>query len=376
MQEARGQRPEARGRIFLVSCFVLLASCFFIPAKAKGVERDPYSFNRLLLKVELIYEKQKKIYENDKSVYSASKKDEEFSTFRQRYNLEVKGKLLSRKLLIYDAGIEFDDKTESGTRGDLELDVRKYKLQTTILPKSNMPLTLFANRNSTETIYPAYKREETIDNYGFNWSWMLRFKTLPTTKLSVNKQYTQGIGTDAEALSYGVDMRKNIGPTENRFNYSAGDSKDNIGNSGSDYSDITFSNKTAFSDDTDFSFGIVENNSSVFSKDRKDDSSALAGSMDLKTKPTGRFSQQYNYTFVQSDIKTESETWGTDSEYFSGNVDYNPTKGFNTFANVNASNFETYTGSETSAAENVSLATGASYGQEINKELSLTESIG
>ncbi|MBI3397718.1 MAG: hypothetical protein HY026_00510 [Deltaproteobacteria bacterium] len=366
------------------SCFLLLVSCrrryiffiimlviLFIPARARGVEVDRYAFNILRLNIDLSYEEYN---------YNSKGIKQEYSTFQQRYSLGVTGKLIDRRLLIYDAAIEFDEKTTdtkttSGAfrqSAESAININKYMLKTTVLPKSRIPLTLYADRSVSDT---TYSNEVTTDNYGLDW--MLWFITLPTTHLTLNQQLIQSIGQqDEETISYSIDLSKGIGPTSNSIGYSAGDTKDSIRNSGSEYSTITFSNSTALPMDTDFHMGMAESDRFSFRKDNTTDYNSSAGSVGLRTKPTKVFSQEYNYTFLKSDQKINNEKQLTDNEYFAGNVKFNPAEGLNTFANMTSSKYNSTASSKSTTTENMDISTGASYRYKINAEWSATESVG
>ncbi|MBI5049256.1 MAG: hypothetical protein HZB54_10005 [Deltaproteobacteria bacterium] len=357
--------PCRRRYIFFIIMLVIL----FIPARAKGVEVDQYSFNRLKFNIDLSYEEYR---------YNSKGIKEEYSTFQQRYSLAVTGKLIDRRLLIYEAAIEFDEKTTDTRRtsgafrqsAESAININNYMLKTTVLPKSSIPLTLYANRNVSDT---TYSNEITTDNYGLDW--MLWFITLPTTRLTLNQQYTQSIDRDEEAISYGIDLSKNIGPTRNKIGYSAGDTKDSIMNSGSEYSNITFSNITALPMDTDFHLGMVEDDRMSFSKDNTQDYHSSAGSVGLITKPTKIFSQQYNYTFLKSDQRINNDKQLTDNEYFEGNVNFNPTEGLSTFANMTSATYNSTASSKSTTTESRFVSTGASYKYRINTEWSAAESV-
>ncbi|MBI5328566.1 MAG: hypothetical protein HZB80_09825 [Deltaproteobacteria bacterium] len=365
MPHASSFKLQASSFMPLVSCrsryiyIIIMFAAMFMPAMANGFEIDPYSLNRLSMNVDFSYENYK---------YDSKDNKREYSTFRQRYNFEAKGKIIDRRLLIYDAGIEFDETTDEKTPGGTSgINISKYMLRTTLLPKSSIPLTLYANRNVYDT---TYSNKATTDTYGLDW--MLWFITFPTTHLTLEQQSTQSPGQDEAALSYSIDLSKNIEPTSNKIGYSAGDTRDSIRKSGSEYYMVTFNNNTELIMNTYFHLGLAEGETRSFSKNNTADYYSYAGSVGVKTRDTKIFSQQYNYTFFESNQKTANERLLTDNEFFSGNVTFNPADGLSAFAKMQSNK---YNSTKSPTSESTVISAGASYKHDINTEWSTIESV-
>src|SRR3970040_2122173 len=107
-----------------------------------GIEEDIYAVNMIKLGVELTYESLH---------YGTSDRPHKTSIFEQRYSLDVRGRLIDPRLIVYNMGIEFVDTDQKTDGGESHREVNNYKFNSIILRKSRIPLTLTANRSTSET---------------------------------------------------------------------------------------------------------------------------------------------------------------------------------------------------------------------------------
>src|SRR3970282_1047882 len=251
--------------VFILSFAVL----FFMPEKVMSIEEDPYAFNMIRLGVGLTYESWR---------YGTSDRPQKTSSFEQRYSLDVRGRLIDPKLIVYNMGIEFVDTDQKTDGGESHREVNNYKFNSIILRKSRIPLTLTANRNTSEATFAG---KTTTDNFGVDW--YLKFRTLPWTRLTYDKTQTKATGRNEERESSGVEMTKAIGPTDNKISYSVDTTTDITRNYNSEQTVYTFKNDTTLPLKSDFYLGIVNYNRLTSIRDVKDETDSTAGSMGLRT---------------------------------------------------------------------------------------------
>ena len=344
----------------IIRCaFILFSvSLIFMPERAMGIEEDIYAFSMIKLGVELTYESLH---------YGTSDRPHKTSIFEQRYSLDVRSRLIDPRLIVYNVGIEVVDTDQKADTGELHRGVDNYKFNSIILRKSRIPLTLTANRNTSEATFAG---KTTTDNFGVDW--YLKFRTLPWTRLTYDKTQTKATGRNEERESSGVEMTKAIGPTDNKISYSVDTTTDITRNYNSEQTVYTFKNDTTLPLKSDFYLGIVNYNRLTSIRDVKDETDSTAGSMGLRTIRTAKFDQNYNYTFRTSEYSDDNRS--TNDEYFNGRIGYRPTKRLTTFSSMRYSLNEasSATSSETES-KTMDLSLGSSY--VITSELSTRESI-
>src|SRR4030067_1291732 len=344
----------------IIRCaFILFSvSLIFMPERAMGIEEDIYAFSMIKLGVELTYESLH---------YGTSDRPHKTSIFEQRYSLDVRSRLIDPRLIVYNVGIEVVDTDQKADTGELHRGVENYKFNSIILRKSRIPLTLTANRNTSEATFAG---KTTTDNFGVDW--YLKFRTLPWTRLTYDKTQTKATGRNEERESSGVEMTKAIGPTDNKISYSVDTTTNNIQNYSSEKTLYTFKNDTTLPLNSDFYLGMVNYNLLTSNGDVKDETDTTAGSMGLSTIRTAKFNQNYNYTFTKTEHSDDNRS--TNADYFNGRIGYRPTKRLSTSLNMQSKFSETSsaTSSETES-KTMNLSMGSSY--VITSELSTTETI-
>ena len=339
--------------VFILSFAVL----FFMPEKVMSIEEDPYAFNMIRLGVGLTYESWR---------YGTSDRPQKTSSFEQRYSLDVRGRLIDPKLIVYNMGIEFVDTDATTNDAEAHRGADNYRFNSIILRKSRIPLSLTANRSTSETTFGG---KTTTDGFGVDW--YLKFRTLPWTRLTFDKKQVQGTGRNEETESSGVEMAKAIGPTDNKISYSVDTTTDNIHNYISEKTVYTFKNDTTLPLNSDFYLGVASYNFLTFNNNAKNEIDITAGSMGLRTIPTAKFKQNYSYTFAN--IEQIDDNTSSNAEYFNGRIGYRPTKRLTTSLDMQSKLSETSSATSDTTSKYINLSTAVMY--IITSELSTTESI-
>ncbi|MBI5641956.1 MAG: hypothetical protein HY954_00620 [Deltaproteobacteria bacterium] len=267
---------------------VFLAGCF-APKVAYAVEEDPYIYKSLVGRV---------YFEFEKASTEQNGVSSDSSRFQQTYSLDLKGNIVSRRLVIYDAGFAFTDNNYTSTSSDINTDTKDYYLRTTILPKSGIPLTLYGTHAESST--SSSDSITTKTTYGLNW--FLKLRTLPQTSIYAERALTESSSVESETGNYKVIMKKALGPTQNELTstYSTSDSSDGTNSS---QNTINYSNTTKVSRSTQLYLGATRSNS-----ESDDTDTSLEGlTLTLNSKPSTDFTQNHHYTFYRTKIDSDTQ---------------------------------------------------------------------
>ncbi len=317
-------------------------------------EVDPYEFKSL---VGIVY------FEFEKHSIEQNKSKQDSNRFQQTYSLDLKGNAFSRKLLIYDAGIKWTKNTYSTENSNVDSKNLFYYLRTTALPKSSIPLTLFASRLDSSSQSDTSKTGSRTNSYGANW--FLKFRTLPYIALFAQRDENKSSGVNTHIDTYRVQAKKNIGPTINEVNYSRTVS-DSTAGPGTKQDVISFNNVTNISRSTQFSLGSTQSNSKTEDGPR----TKLEGlSLSLSSRPSIDFSQTHYYTMYSVNTDGEKQKGGS----YSGDMNYRLSDRLtsNLGLSINSTENNTPTSTSKSDGENVNLSLYYS----LTKTLSLAESV-
>ncbi|MBI2400256.1 MAG: hypothetical protein HYV23_04255 [Deltaproteobacteria bacterium] len=188
-----------------------------VPGTGFCVEEDMYIYRLLFGRV--YFE-----YETGTTEDNGTTRDR--SRFLQSYSLDTLGNILSRRLVTYDAGVTFTlDSYEQGSTA-IDTENVNYYLKSTLLPKSNIPLSLYGSRTNETLTTTASETERTRTIYGLNW--LMRFRTLPDTDIQIERQNDASQSSDMTTTLYNVRMIKPVGPTENSLYYNLNTTEDNV----------------------------------------------------------------------------------------------------------------------------------------------------
>lgn len=327
------------------------------PAPGLCVEEDPYVYRLLFASI---------YFEYETGTSDDSGRSTEHSAFQQVYTLDTLGNILSRRLLIYDAGMSYtlDEYEQEQTRIDTKN--LNYHLRTTALPRSAIPLTLYGSKQ-TETIVTTTENERTRTIYGLQWFG--RFRTLPETRLQIERQTDSSRSSETTTTKYSLDMSKRLGPTENFLYYNLNTSEDNFSSGNDSQSQsINFRNQTSLSRATRVDFGFARGDSSN-DDPTSPDTYVNAITLGLQSTPSLQFNQTHRYTWYNMN----SGRTDTENASYSGNMAYRFTDRLSSSLSLSAS--EATSESADKSETSTSVGTGFGLNYRLSRKLSLAESL-
>lgn len=290
------------------------------------------------------------------------------SSFQQTYTLDTLGNILSRRLITYDAGVAYTLNDYEQDQSQINSEQVNYYLKTTLLPKSNIPLSFYGNRfNDTITTAASDTIERTRTIYGLNW--LARFRTLPETRVQIERQNDVSTGSDTTNTMYNVNLNKSLGPTENSLYYSLATTTDNL-KSGNDTESqsVNFRNQTNISRSTVLDLGISRGDSS-HDNPATPDMTVNGLTIGLQSRPSIEFNQEHRYTY----FNTSSGLSDVESGNYAGNMSYRFTDRLD--SNLSLSVGETMTESPDRSETSSSLGMGFGLNYRLSKKLTLSESL-
>jgi hypothetical protein len=351
-------------RVLLIA--LLVGLCFFLPTKSHAIERDPYLIRTLVARIQLEYEKI--------SLTENGRKASDESRFKQIYSLETRGNLLSRYLIIYDAGVSFSDNDYTSGATNFVTNEYDYNLRTTFLPKSAIPLTLYG-RYSTQTV-SGLQDDFWHSRLLYGLSWFSTIKPFPRTLLTVERVNDKTDTTDVLSTYVRVRADKEIGPTENQVEYVYQNSDDQKSSNLSTSSDVNLRNKTHLSKNTAMYIGATRSESEITegtsgtSAEPLTTQITLQGlAMSLTSRPSQEFNQSHNYTYFSNKSTTGRNT----GSHYSGDMDYSFSDRLRSHLGLAYSESKDETG--TSEFKNQTISTGDSISYSLNSNLSISETI-
>lgn len=348
-------------RVLLIA--LLTGAYFLIPSEAYSLERDPYLFRTLIGKIEFEYEKETAT-ENGKKASDASR-------FTQTYSLDTRGNLLSRYLIIYDAGVSYSN---TGYKTDItNYDITNLNtyLRTTLLPKSAIPLTLYGGYDDQKTTGLDSNFWNKRLTYGLNW--FSRLRTLPKITLMAERVHEKTQSTDTLNTLFRVKAEKDIGPTENEIEYIYQYNDDQNSASFSSSSSTNLHNLTHLSSHTTMSIGAtrttINNKVDSATNPQETDITLQGVSLSLSSKPSQEFNQTHNYTFYSNKTKTGT----TDGSSYAGDLNYKFSDRLQSHMSLgfSESNEET----PTSSSKSKSISTSDSIIYSLTSNLTLSETV-
>jgi hypothetical protein len=262
-----------------------------LPGAAYGLEKDPYMRRTLVGRVYLEYENA----ETNQGAYV-----DKFNKFQQTYNLDTKGNIYARNALIYSLSGSFVNTDSTQNSINTGSQSTNYNFETTALPQSAIPLTFFGSHSESRstTTYG----NNTSDVYGLDW--FARIRTLPITKVHVEKKDRVTERREMVDNIYKVSMKKNIGPTKNELQYDSTVTDDASSGRRNSQNTINFTNDTTFSKSTEVHAGATQNIAVAESGQK----TTLQGvSIDLSSAPSSDFSQRHRYTFYGNATNTGNQ---------------------------------------------------------------------
>ncbi|MBI5969638.1 MAG: hypothetical protein HY884_00580 [Deltaproteobacteria bacterium] len=314
------------------------------PVTAYSRVEDEYAYNSARLSLSLEYENRE---------YDSMNAKTDSSQFRQIYALNFTGKILSRNLIVYNAQAILTKNIStqsSGAKQDTKMTT--YGLNTTLLPKSRIPLTLLGSRNTTGIASNGGSASSSVNtNYGMDW--LGRFTTLPETTLSYRNSKNESGANASLSEYYTAHLRKKIGPTSNEANFSKHESTPNTNtNSKSTSTGINASNITHLSKTTRFDArGTKHDAHTNTATNVNADTQGL--SLLFDSKPSDEFRQNHSYSFASAKTGVTS----TEGNFYSGIMGYDIRRKLQ--ANLNVTDNKTLIRTDQSKSTTHSTSSGA-----------------
>ena len=339
--------------------FALAAAVVVLtPGLGFCVEKDLYIYRLLFGRV---------YFEYETGTSEQNGTTSERQRFMQSYSLDTLGNILSRRLATYDAGVSFTFENYEQGSTTVDTDNVNYYLKTILLPKSNIPLTLYGSQSNNTLTTATTTTERTRTIYGLNW--LMRFRTLPDTRVNIERQNNTSQSSDMTTTVYNVNMTKSLGPTDNALAYNLNTTEDNImSGQGTQNSAINATNRTRLSRTTIFDLGYSRGDSTTESPDTPD-TTVSAVTVGLQSRPSLEFSQGHRFTYyaISSD-----ESDSTNSSY-AGNMAYRFTDRLD--SNLSLTAGESTTESPDKTEKTTSMGTGFGLNYRISNKLSMSETV-
>ncbi|MBI5344275.1 MAG: hypothetical protein HZB83_02900 [Deltaproteobacteria bacterium] len=284
---------------------------------------------------------------------------------RTRFNkvltLDLRSWILSRSLMVYNAGIVLDDTDYSNTRGNNGKTKRvSYYLSTTLLRKSRIPLTLHAKKTERSST----GGDSTSTDYGLRW--LGRFKVLPETTVRADKTSNVGTGIDTSSTAYELDMKKKLGSSESEFIYDNRSESNKLSDIENNASSIRFTNRTELSRDSVFYIGFTR---SDVSASNAPDSAQTGASAYFTSRPSADFSQSHSYTSYSSKTPDSTQT----GIFYSGSLNYRISQRLTSSMAMSFNNSESVSASIKARSEGFSTSDSITYA--VTPNLSISEKL-
>ncbi|MFQ5428003.1 MAG: hypothetical protein ACE5EZ_03385 [Thermodesulfobacteriota bacterium] len=324
---------------------------------------DPYAFTTVIGTVffEYSHENRKDLEFNDF--------EETTSTFTQTYGLSLRGNILSRLLMIYDTSLTY-------SRNNVNLVSNKninnnlvLSVNTTLIPRSRIPLTLFGTRSSSWGSVDGESNNGGTITTNMGFSWAGNFRVLPVMSLRVKRDVVESGDGDTvnKKLNILYNASKAFGPTVNDLRYRI-DFRDAEGGDSSSNSSLRFHNKTDLSRHSSFTLGVTRDVGPSL-QEGGTRSKSLGFNMGLLSYPSRFFRQTHNLDHYRT-IDGESKSNGT---IYSGTLAYRVSKKVE--LNLSLGVAKQFTESDTSSEDTTNTTASSSFAYSLTDHLSITQSV-
>jgi len=336
----------------------LLSVILFFPSRGWCVTLDPYAFHTVIGTVFFEYEHE-----------SRRERESDFldktSNFRQDYGLSLRGNLFSRLLMTYDVSFDFERETVNTNFTKYSTNTFFFDISTTLLPKSRIPLTLFANRsNSTFSVEGQDSSGTPTTTLGLNWTG--KFRVLPVMNFNLTRNiYGSGDRANKDTRIF-FNADKEYGPTSNRFQYS-GDFNDNSSGSSTSITNLGFNNITRLSKHSTFDMGLTRDISDAV--DESGPTRTFGLTMGLNSHPSRFFNQSHHVAYFRTDAP-DSSFHGTT---YSGSLQYHLSRKISSNLSLGVS--KVFTETPTSSSDSTSTDAASSLSYALSEHFSATEAV-
>jgi hypothetical protein len=344
-----------------LAALIILASLLVQPDTAQSVDVDPYLYKSLSISMYFQYDRDTE--SNVDSDYETL-----FTSFEQQYTFDILSNIISRWLMTYDAGLHFSRKTAGSPNSKATAHTWYTYFSTTMLPKTNIPLTMFLNNTR-------YTRKNTNDNdktwrnkFTYGLQWYGRFRKLPNMHLTLKKSHHKTEGTHTVDSEYAFNLQKKIGSSDNEWDTEYSLNENIIQDNENSQISTNFRNTTDISRNTRLSIGAAAGKS----ENDNTENSVLGMNASLTSSSSKDFTHNHTYSFVN--ITKEGETEETNERHFyAGTMRYRVSDDVSTAASVSASTANS--NSSTSTQDTDSLSAGASISYSATSHLTLSEDL-
>lgn len=304
-------------------------------------------------------------FEFEKGTVEEDGRQQDHSRFQQTYSLDTIGNIFSSRIITYDAGVIFTDNNYESSNTEVDTKATSYYLSTNILPRSAIPLNIYMNRTIDSITTSTSDLERTRTVYGFNW--FLKLKTLPETRVLVDRAINESATTEQTNTSYRLEMSKELGPTENELRYNLMTSESNTA-SGTESSVLNYNNRTHISRSTIFTLGATtsstENEDPVAA-----DTKQYGLTLGIDSNPSIDTRQTHRYTYYNTSSGDNENTGG----FYTGDMYYRFTDRFDTNFGISLSETESDSPTQKETSESFGANFGLNY--RISDNLSLSEAV-
>jgi hypothetical protein len=341
---------------------IILASLFVRPGTAQSVDVDPYLYKSLYVGLYFQYDR-----DTDGDV------DSDYETlttsFEQMYTFDILSNIVSRWLMTYDTGLHFARRTTGSPNSKATTHSWYTYFSTTILPKTNIPLTLYLNntRYSRVSNNGSTKSKRNKFTYGLNWHG--RFRVLPIIRIKLKTSHQKSESTHTVDSDYNLNLKKKFGATDNAWDTQYSVSEDRLGEDQSTQLSTNFTNRTEISRNTRLNVAAA---ASKTDSGTGLQSTIVGMNTSLSSSSSKSFSHNHSYSFISLATEGESDELNENHSY-SGNMKYRITDDLTSSASVNTN--ISRNSSPTSTHESDSLAASGNLSYRITDRLHFTETV-
>jgi len=338
---------------------VLLSAVLFVPSTGWCVKIDPYTYHTVVGTVFFEYEHQS--FREQQTQFL-----ETTSIFRQDYGLSFSGNFLSRSLMIYDTSFDFERETTNSDSSKNSTNNFLFDITSTLLPRSRIPLTLFANRSkgSSSSSNVENNTDTTSTSLGLNWTG--KFRVLPRMNLNISRNvHSSGNNDDNKETRVFYTADKEYGPTTNSLRLE-GTFTDDITGSSSSTTNLNFGNITQLSRHSSLNLGLTRDSSDIPDRGTERTFGLTLG---LTSYPSRFFTQTHNVTYFRTDSQDESFNGTT----YSGSLQYAVSKKIQTNLGLSVSKVFTETLTDTEDSTSVNASSSILY--KLTQHFSVSESL-
>lgn len=341
---------------------IILAALFVRPGTAQSVDVDPYLYKSLY--VGLYFQ-----YDRDTDGDVDSEYETLLTSFEQMYTFDILSNIVSRWFMTYDTGLHFARRTSGSPNSKATTHTWYTYFSTTILPKTNIPLTLYLNnaRYSRVSNNGSDKSKRNKFTYGLNWYG--RFRVLPTIGFRLKTSHNKSENTYTVDSNYNLNFKKKLGATDNAWDTQYSVNENRLDEDQSSQFSTNFTNRTEISRNTRLNVAAAASKT-----DNGTDSQITVVGMNtsLSSSSSKSFSHNHSYSFISLTTEGEFDELNENHSY-SGAMRYQITDDLTSTASVSTN--VSRNSSPTSTHESDSITANGNLSYRITDHLNFTETV-